>query len=454
MGNEVNKLNKTHDIYGEIPASWEVFPLIELCMPDDGIQTGPFGSLLHKKDYVSIGTPIITVQHLGDNRILHEELPCVTKQDKERLKKFILKENDIVFSRVGSVDCRALVRRDEDGWLFSGRCIRVRPNPQRVDSHYLSWFFGYWNFKEYIRKIAFGATMPSLNTKLMSEVPILVPPMDEQIRIASILDVLEAKENNNRKMNETLEAMARAIFKAWFVDFEPVKAKLKGEAYPLPDEVMVLFPDELVESELGLIPQGWRVKPIEDVVSIYGGGTPSTKKSKFWENGEFNFVTPKDLSNIRSPILLESGRKVSKAGLERISSGLLPKGTVLMSSRAPVGYLAIVEIPVCINQGFIAMVCDKGVSNYYILNWAMENIAEIKSRASGTTFPEISKRNFRPMPIVVPLTDVINKSVEQVEPLYQKIVANLKESRSLVALRDALLSCLMNGKLRVKGLAD
>jgi len=308
---------------------------------------------------------------------------------------------------------------------------------------------------EYLKQNASGTTFQELSGSTLKSVEFNIPPLAEQKRIAHILGTLDDKIELNQRMNETLEAMARAIFKAWFVDFEPVKAKLKGEAYPLPDEVMALFPDELVESELGLIPQGWRVKPIEDVVSIYGGGTPSTKKkSKFWENGEFNFVTPKDLSNMRSPILLESDRKVSKAGLERISSGLLPKGTVLMSSRAPVGYLAIVEIPVCINQGFIAMVCDKGVSNYYILNWAMENIAEIKSRASGTTFPEISKRNFRPIPIVVPLTDVINKSVEQVEPLHQKIVANLKESRSLVALRDALLSCLMNGKLRVKGLAD
>src|SRR5690606_12964407 len=143
--------------------------LANLCDPIAGIQTGPFGSQLHQKDYVEVGTPIITVEHLGENRILHENTPKVSNKDRNRLSRYLLKKGDIVFSRVGSVDRRALVREEEDGWLFSGRCLRVRPDPAKIDSQYLSYFFGLPAFKEYIRSIAVGATMPSLNTALLSD---------------------------------------------------------------------------------------------------------------------------------------------------------------------------------------------------------------------------------------------------------------------------------------------
>jgi type I restriction enzyme S subunit len=129
-------------IYGDFAGHFVRDRLADLCDPDFGIQTGPFGSQLHQKDYVSVGTPIITVEHLGENHILHEGIPCVSEADRNRLARYILRSGDIVFSRVGSVDRRALVRPAEDGWMFSARCLRVRPNPDKIDSGYLSYFFG------------------------------------------------------------------------------------------------------------------------------------------------------------------------------------------------------------------------------------------------------------------------------------------------------------------------
>ncbi|MBN2712104.1 MAG: restriction endonuclease subunit S [Planctomycetes bacterium] len=151
------------------------------------VQTGPFGSQLHKKDYVEVGTPIITVEHLGDNRIVHSNLPRVSEKDRLRLKKYWMKYGDIIFSRVGSVDRRAYVHIREDGWLFSGRCLRVRATNQRLDSRFLSFFFGLESVKEHIRQIAVGATMPSLNTSLLSNIEIIVPPLFEQRAIAHLL---------------------------------------------------------------------------------------------------------------------------------------------------------------------------------------------------------------------------------------------------------------------------
>ena len=257
--------------YGIFQPDFRVDPLWALCSAEGGIQTGPFGSQLHQKDYVQVGTPIITVEHLGDNRIVHRNLPCVSDEDKDRLSKYTLRQGDIVFSRVGSVDRRSLVSEAENGWLFSGRCLRVRPDPQKIDSAYLSYFLGLPAFREHIRAIAVGATMPSLNTKLLSNVSIVYPPLSEQRRIAHILGTLDEKIELNRSMNATLESMARALFKSWFVDFEPVRAKMdgrwrRGESLSgMPAELYDLFPDRLVLSELGDVPEGWKVGTIDDI---------------------------------------------------------------------------------------------------------------------------------------------------------------------------------------------
>ena len=186
-----------------------------------------------------------------------------------------MRQGDIVFSRVGSVDRRALVREAEDGWLFSGRCLRVRPDPDKIDPGYLSYFFGLPSFTQHIRAIAVGATMPSLNTEILSNVVVRYPrDLIEQRAIAHNLGTLDDKIELNRRMNGTLEAMARAIFKAWFVDFEPVRAKMEGrwrhgESLPgLPAHLYDLFPDRLVDSELGEIPEGWEVKPLPRVIDV------------------------------------------------------------------------------------------------------------------------------------------------------------------------------------------
>jgi type I restriction enzyme, S subunit len=254
--------------YGKIPNGWQLIPLKEVCVFDNGIQTGPFGSQLHQKDYVDVGTPIITVEHLGENRILHDELPRVKNEDRKRLNRYSLRKDDIVFSRVGSVDRRALVREEEDGWLFSGRCLRIRPDGNKINPSFLSWFFGLPTFKDFIRRIAVGATMPSLNTELLSNIPIFLPPMKEQERIAGILNPIDDKIELNHRMNQTLEEMAKAIFKSWFVDFDPVRANKGCDDTSLPVEIAALFPDSFEESIIGMIPRGWKVVALPEVLEI------------------------------------------------------------------------------------------------------------------------------------------------------------------------------------------
>jgi type I restriction enzyme S subunit len=233
------------------------------------------------------------------------------------------------------------------------------------------------------------------------------------------------------------------------VDFDPVRAKAEGRDTGLPTNIAALFPESFDESSLGEIPNGWTVEPIEILTDVMGGSTPSTKEPHYWAPETHAWATPKDLSNLQSPVLLKTERRVSDKGLGQISSGLLPIGTVLMSSRAPIGYLAVAEIPVAINQGFIAMKPKEGISNLFLLYWAEVAQNVIKSRANGSTFLEISKSNFRQIETVRPSGPVMKKFDAIVSPWYKQIVNNEKQSATLVCIRDALLPKLISGEIRL-----
>jgi type I restriction enzyme S subunit len=294
-----------------------------------------------------------------------------------------------------------------------------------------------------------GSAQPSLNRNFVHPIPVLIPPVEEQRAIAGILGALDDKIELNRRMNETLEAMERALFKSWFVDFDPVRVKADGRDPGLPKPIADLFPACLVDSELGEIPEGWNVSTIAELATIVGGSTPSTANPVFWQNGRHYWATPKDLSGLSSPVLLETERKITDAGVAQISSGLLPPGTILLSSRAPIGYLAIAQIPVAINQGFIAMLPENGVSPLFLLLWAQWAHDEIVSRANGSTFLEISKANFRPIPIAGPSKPIFSAFDKLAGPVFARTVSNERECRTLGAVRDSLLPKLISGEIRI-----
>ena len=212
-------------------------------------------------------------------------------------------------------------------------------------------------------------------------------------------------------------------------------------------EIAALFPDRFVDSEFGKIPYGWEVSTIGEEVEVVGGSTPSTKDACFW-NGSINWATPKDLSSLKFPVLLETSRRITKEGLAKISSGLLSRGTVLLSSRAPIGYIAIADVPVAVNQGFIAMKCHKRISAVHAWLWASTNLNLILENANGSTFLEISKSNFRPLSMIVPSDPIRCSFNELVEFLLERMIENERQSCILFKLCDTLLPKLINGELR------
>ncbi len=320
----------------------------------------------------------------------------------------------IIIGRVGSY-CGALYWSKEPCWVTDNAiCASALGNN---DSRFLFYLLSTLNLNNWRG----GSGQPLLNQDILRNIPTFAPEPNVQRAIAHILGTLDDKIELNRRMNETLEAIAQAIFKSWFVD----------------------------TTQDGL-PEDWRESTIGKEVKVVGGSTPSTSNPEFWEGGKNCWATPKDLASLTTSVLLDTERRITDAGVQQISSGLLPIGTVLLSSRAPIGYLAVAEVPVAVNQGFIAMICDGSLTNHYIRLWTKQNIEIIKGRANGTTFLEISKSNFRPLPILVPPQPMIDAFQKQVEPLYLRIVSNIRESRTLAALRDTLLPKLISGEIGVK----
>ncbi|MGV8048895.1 MAG: restriction endonuclease subunit S [Anaerolineaceae bacterium] len=342
-------------------------------------------------------------------------------------QKYRFSSGDILFGKLRPY-FRKVFRPKFDGVCSTD--IWVIKAKKDFDQGFLFYFLANQSFIDACNSGSSGTRMPRADWDHLSETEWELPPLPTQHRIADILSALDDKIELNRQTNDTLEAIAQAIFKEWFVDFN--------------------FPGatgEMIESELGMIPKGWKVAKLGEILDVKGGTTPNTKVEEYW-NGEYSFATPKDLSSLQSPFLLKTERRITAKGVKQISSGILPSGILLLSSRAPIGYLAISDIPVSINQGFIA-INAKETSNLFILLWLKNNIETVIGRANGSTFLEISKSNFRGIKVILPEKKIFTLFEELISPFFDQIKSNEIQTILLTSIRDTLLPKLMNGEIDV-----
>ena len=331
----------------------------------------------------------------------------------------------------------------EDGWMFSGRLLRVRPDPDKVDSAYLSYFFGWEPFREYVRRFAVGATMPSLNTTIMSQLPVLVPPLPEQRAIAHILGTLDDKIENNRRMSATLEAMARALYQAWFVDFEPVRARMAGRpSASAPGDLADLFPDRLVPSELGEIPEGWRVGTTGEVLSSVRVGVgardidPGTPYISLADMPQDSIA----LHQWQHADGVESGKSAFERG-DILFGKLRPYFHKV--GIAPVSGVCSTDILV------LRPVCERQYSLAVCLASSDAFVDYATATSAGTRMPRASWNVLERYPLTLPDDAVVEEFDTLCTSTWQRIVALTQESRLLRESRDALLPRLVSGELRV-----
>ena len=294
-----------------------------------------------------------------------------------------------------------------------------------------------------------GGTVPTLNRNHLTQIEVPLLDLAHQEAISGVLQNLDAKIAANNALSKTLEDIAQTIFKSWFIDFDPVKAKMAGEKpVGMDDATAALFPNSMEESELGLMPSGWELKAVGDALEVTGGTTPSTSNADYWD-GEHCWTTPKDLSNQVGLVTTDSSRKITDAGLAQISSGLLPVYSVLMSCRAPIGYISVNAVPTAVNQGFIALRNSEIYPALFLTNWLESNMQEIKNRAGGATFAEISRKAFKEIGFLVPNQKVLEVYAEITVPILEQLKQMSLQNKNLNELRDSLLPRLISGELQI-----
>lgn len=380
------------------------------------IQTGPFGSQLHKEDYVETGTPIVTVEHLGNRVFTEQNLPRVSDSDKARLIKYTLSTGDIVFSRVGSVDRCSYVDKSHDGWMFSGRCLRVRPT-ELVDSLYLYYYFCLEETKQFVRNIAVGATMPSINTKLLGEVEIALPDLNNQKRIAAVLSSLDDKIENNQKLNDNLEQQAQAIYHE---RFETVS------------------PDDL--------PSDWRIVTLGEVATI--------------SNKSFNPLKEPEilLEHYSIPAFDEARFPVFELSTSIKSNKFIIDASCFMISKLnPTTKrvwkpYCLTGNAVCSTEFIVYKAKDQSITDFLYSVIDSGSFSDFMcSHVTGSTG---SRQRTTPSDtlsyeLILPSEDELAEFQSLVSPMYSQMRINAIENDKLKRLRDSLLPKLMSGEIDV-----
>lgn len=391
------------------------------------------------------GQPYVSTENLLPNLggLCEGELP-----DSDRVNAF--KKSDTLFSNIRPYFRKVHYAPVAGGCSADVLVFRTK-NPQEFWPAYLYYCLADPTFIEYTMATCKGAKMPRGDKGAMLQYLVSKPDLVIQKKVSSLLRSLDESILTLQHQNTALEAIAQRLFRSWFVNFDPVHAKANGkEPEAMSAELAALFPIEFEDSELGPIPKGWSVTTFGDAFDIKGGATPSTAEPLYWEGGTHAWATPKDMSSLTSKVIYRTERQITASGVAKISSRALPTGTVLMSSRAPVGYLAIAKAPISINQGFIAIPPTPGIPASFALELLAHKMPEIKANAGGTTFAEISKTQFRPIKWIRPTDKVLAAFGKLVEPLYEQVHGNCLLVDSLAALRDHLLPRLISGKLSLE----
>ncbi len=384
---------QTEYIYGTLPSQWKMATINELIVENKAsLQTGPFGTMLYASAYQPTGIPVVAVQHIGENRLLHTDMPRVDDETYQRLIRYQLQPGDIIFGRKGSVERRALIRTEEKGWLQGSDCIRLRLNSSEIDPTFVSYVLGTRAFREWIIQHAHGATMPSLNQEILGRIPLPIPPLQEQYAIANVLGALDDKIELNRRMNQTLESMARAMFV------------------------------EMMKDENGRM----KVEKLGDICEFaYGKGLKEDERQAgsipvYGSNGQIGWHNE---YLVKGPGIVV-GRKGNPGIVTWAQNDFIPIDTTFY------------------------VVPKEAKTSLYWLYYTLISL-NLPDLGADSAVPGLNRNIAYMSDVDYPPHDLMNKFDAFVMPLFGKIDANEKQSRTLASLRDTLLPKLMRGEVRV-----
>jgi len=396
------------------------------------------------------GVPYVAIPQIKNGRIDVTAARRISQENFiEWTRKAAPQPYDVVLSRRCNPGETAFVPPGLD-FALGQNLVLLRADGTKVHPPFLRWLVRGTDWWEQIGKfINVGAVFDSLKCADIPSFRLPIPPLSEQRGISQILGALDDKIELNQRMNETLEAIARAIFKSWFLDFDPVRAKSEGrQPFGMNTETVALFPDSFQEFPLGKIPKGWKVGPILARSKLLSGGTPKTDREEYWK-GNILWASAKDVSQSRQTFLLETERSITERGLAESATQLIPRFcTVIVARGATTGRMAILGCEMAMNQTCYALT-PTGNTPFFLYCLLQHEVGQLVHAAHGSVFDTITTDTFARSSIVLPPEPVVEAFEIKVAPLFQRILANTIESSTLASTRDLLLPKLISGEIRI-----
>ncbi len=376
---------------------------------------------------VQRGVPIIKVNNIISGLYDTEYLDKTTVENDAKYQRTKLKGGELIVTVVGTCGKTAIVPPHFAGCnLVRATCL-IDIEDETI-CRWIKYYIDSPQGQAYINRNLNTTVQATLNVKNLNEMPIPFYSKEYTSNVVKILSSLDRKIELNNKINADLEEMAQAIFKNWFVDFEPFKD------------------GKFVDSELGMIPEGWKVGTLGEFCKCLLGGTPSRSKEEYW-NGEVNWINSGEINKFR---ILEASEKITELGLAKSATKLLPKKTtVLAITGATLGQVSLLEIDTCANQSVIGVLENTEVPYEYIYPFIKDRIEMLIQHQTGGAQQHINKDNVESLIFLLPAINVLEDYISLVSPMYKRIESQCFENLYLSTLRDTLLPCLMSGELEV-----
>lgn len=401
-----------------------------------------------------VGYPYVTIPQLRNGRIDLSDVRRIKPEDfVQWTRKAKPAPNDVILSRRCNPGETAVAPAHLE-FALGQNLVLLRADGTKVYPPFLRWLVRGPEWWQQINKfLNVGAVFDSLKCADVPNFELRIPSLPEQRAIAHILGMLDDKIELNRRMNETLEAMARAIFKSWFVDFDPVRAKAEGRDPGLPKHIADFFPDRFEDSVLVEIPAGWEVGPILKQAKLLSGGTPKTERKDYWD-GDIFWASAKDVSQCGQIFLIETERTITQKGLEESATQLIPSFcTVVVARGATTGRMVMFGREMGMNQTCYALASTTHTpfSLYCHLQHQMDNLVH---SAHGSVFDTITTSTFANSKVVLPPVPFLKAFDQRVAAMFHRIRSNTEEIQTLATVRDTLLPKLISGELRVRDSDD
>ena len=392
----------------------------------------------------TFGIPLITAKIIKKGTILPVEEYISPDDYNEWMRRGLPKQGDVVLTTEAPLGEVAQLQNSKVA--LAQRVVTLRGKNGFLDNTFLKYLLLDNSVQNLLKSKSTGTTVTGIKQRELRKIKLSFPPFSEQQAIAHILGTLDDKIKLNRRQNATLEAMAQATFKDWFVDFGPVRAKMEGRQLEcMSREIADLFPDRLDGEGK---PEGWGWKPLSCFFELLGGGTPKTSVDEYW-NGEIPWFSVVDTPSGSDLFVVKTQKNITKYGFENSSVKIVPQNCTIITARGTVGKLALTGVPMTINQSCYAAKASKYIGNFFIYFLLRKSISHLESNAHGSVFSTITSSTFETIYSDYPTESLCIAFEESAFPLMEKVKKNVLEVNTLTSLRDTLLPKLISGEMRV-----